>query len=94
MIVAFLIGLVVGAIVALAAVMIMLHVVEPLAKGTLFPKSPKLPKGVRRTDRPDVRRVVLRPVNKDEPPSRVTQALYQHGPTRRLRDENDARDID
>jgi hypothetical protein len=53
----------------------------------------KLPPGVRRGRRPDVRRIVLRPVNVDQPPSRITQALFRQRPTRKLR-EDDARDID
>lgn len=53
----------------------------------------RLPKGVRRGQRPDVRRIVLRPVNKDEPPSRITQALIRQRPTRKLR-EDEPRDID
>lgn len=42
----------------------------------------------RRSERPDERRIVLRPVNKDEPPSRVTQALFRQRPNRKL-DDND-----
>jgi hypothetical protein len=49
--------------------------------------------GVRRTQRPDVRRIVLRPVNIDQPSSRVTQALFRQRPTRKPHD-NDPRDID
>jgi hypothetical protein len=52
---------------------------------------PRLPRGVRRGSRPDVRRVVLRPVNLDQPPSRITQALFRQRPTRKLDDDN-ARD--
>lgn len=48
----------------------------------------------RRTNRPDVRRVVLRPVNKDEPPSRITQAVFRQNPIRKLREDDDPRDID
>lgn len=43
----------------------------------------------RKTEAPDLRRIVLRPVNKDEPPSRITQALFRQRPTRKLRDEDD-----
>jgi hypothetical protein len=48
----------------------------------------RLPRGVRRGQRPDERRIILRPVNLDQPPSRVSQALFRQRPTRKL-DEND-----
>lgn len=61
------------------------------------PSSPAvrfLPRGrrsyPRHIDRPDVRRIIMRPVNKDEPPSRITQALFRQRPTRKL--EDNARD--
>jgi hypothetical protein len=53
----------------------------------------KLPSGVRPGHRPEVRRVILRPVNLDQPPSRVTQGLFRQRPTRKLRDD-EPRDID
>lgn len=51
------------------------------------PARRRLPDGVKRGRRPDLRRVVLRPTNINEPPSRVTQALFRQQPTRKLEDD-------
>ena len=52
------------------------------------PASRSLPRGVRRSAAPDIRRIANRPVNKDEPPSVVRQALFRQHPLRRLHDED------
>lgn len=42
----------------------------------------------RRGQRPDERRIILRPVNMDQPPSRVSQALFRQRPTRKLKEDD------
>lgn len=86
------VGLLIGYVLGVATLVFVIRVVEPkVAKQMLSQpvrRHRRLPPGIRRGERPDIRRIVLRPVNKDEPPSRVTQALFRQRPTRKL-DEDD-----
>ena len=90
----FILGVIVGVVVETAAVFIWLlltskpHEIKHAADTVLRRSIRRLPEGVRRGQRPDLRRVVLRPVNKDQPPSRVTQALFRQRPTRKLDDDD------
>jgi hypothetical protein len=85
-------GLFIGCIVGVAGTLLIQHrLSKPYIKNITGIGPRRLPRGVRRGQRPDVRRIVLRPVNKDEPPSRISQALFRQRPTRKL-EEHDKTD--
>lgn len=84
----FLIGLLVGyALGIVCGLGVVVYLSSPARADTILPRhlSPRR-SYPRRAPRPDVRKIVLRPVNKDEPPSRITQALFRQRPTRKLDD--------
>lgn len=91
---AFVVGLIAGFGVAFVLLTLTTTLADFRKAGEALRRRSQLPKGVRRTTRPDVRRIVLRPVNIDQPSSRITQAVFRQNPVRKLRDEADPRDID
>lgn len=87
--IAFCVGLVIGAGVFLVWLGITSTPEDFKKAGAdLLKRKAKFP---RQTARPDIRRIVLRPVNLDQPPSRVTQALFRQRPTRKLEDDDNPR---
>lgn len=70
------------------AIMLAIFLVISRMPGEPSHRSPRSIPDVKRGTRPDIRRVVLRPVNADQPPSRVTQALFRQRPTRKLKEDD------